>query len=219
MFKKFFVVGVIWISAIFFVFLPEIIFAGKTGSVSFSVNQKFFSNALLKNVNGNSAWGALGISVDAGLPEFYGLEPLIGGSFISNSTGDASRQFEYQLYSGRLGGRFRFWSREFFILSPYLEAFGQADYLRGRYVTTGQVKEKLLQGLDLSIGGGGGVFISFLYDQQRKNDLDLEWNVSDFGALFAFHYSKGGFVKNGSVFSTVDSLDFWDFGLGLLVDW
>jgi hypothetical protein len=219
MFKRCLVFSVVWVFLIFLAALSEKTFAGKAGSVSFSVNQKFFSNALLKNVNGSSAWVALGLSLDAGLPELYGIQPLIGGSFISNSTGDASRRFEYQLYSGRLGARFRFWSREFFILSPYLEAFGQADYLRGRYVTTGEVKEKLLQGLDMSFVGGGGFFVSFLYDQQRKNDLDLEWNVSDFGALFAFHYSKGGFVKNGSVFSTVDSVDFWDFGLGLLVDW
>lgn len=192
---------------------------GAGSSVTISGSQRFFSNGLLKNVNGKSPWGAVQTRVSLGFYNWKGLEPLLSIGFMKNSTRSGTQTFSYSLYETSVGVRYIPWNYEKFFLAPFVEGAFDFNFARGERTISGSPREKRLVGLDMGTRFAAGAYCSFFFDQTRKHDMKSEWEVSDFGMLAGLSYSHSGFLKNGRFFDLVDDINYWDFGLGLSIQW
>jgi len=216
---------------------PKLLGNGRGGAFSFDVDQRFFNDGRFGYVNGFSEWWAPSFGVKIGIFKLpYRFEPLIGFHFIKNETtacvvGDdgvncliqnaspvaSEDRFNYQIYTGSLGLRWKFWSSNFFLLVPYAESALTYSYVRIRKITSNTSSKKLVTGADLGAEFLAGTFISFFYDKALKNEMTSLWGITDFGMNFHIRYLPGGWVKQGM--GSIRNSGGWSFGTGLTVDW
>ncbi len=208
------------------------------GSASFVMSQRFFEDDRLAHVNGFSEWGAFQFDFTFGVYEFdIGLEPIIGLSYIQNSASlyalddngdyildDKGERIEssvdnlsYEFYTASLGLRYKPWSPDFFIFIPYAEVQQTFRYGRVKKVTYALDQQKLNTGVDWGVELGGGIIISFMYDDRLRSNLKSEWDLKDFGLITSTRYLSSGYFRQG--LGLIDSTGGWDFGLGLFLDW
>lgn len=211
--------------------------AAEPGSVSVIVSQRFFDDSKLGKVNGFGEWGAIEINGNVGLYEFpYHIEPYLGvgfiadtaqlyalnddGSYALDSNGQPQRsedRLRYQLFNFSLGLRQKFWSPDFFILIPYVQAGGIYRFGRLRKLTAAVDQQKLNLGGDFGAEIGGGFLLSFFYDQETRNDMETTWGLKDFALMTSVRWLPGGWWRHG--LGLLDNTGGWDFGLGLFLDW
>lgn len=218
---------------------PRVVSAsGFEGSLGLSVSQRFFSDEKLANVNGFSNWGALEFDLTVGVYEFsFGLEPLLGFGFIMNSASlyalddngeyildDEGRRIEssvdsleYQLYTLSVGARYKPWTSRFFLLIPYGEFLANVRFGSVEKKTYAVGQQKISRGADLGLTLGGGLLISLFYDQERRGDMEMLWNLKDFFLVASARYLPSGFGKQG--LGVISDTGGWSFGAGLLLDW
>jgi tRNA pseudouridine38-40 synthase len=212
--------------------------AAFNGSASFTVNQRFFDDERLGEVNEFSQWGAIEFKAKFGLVELpFHLEPIIGFSFIKNSAplyklddngnyildSDGRKikspleSLEYQFYTVVAGIRWKAWDPDFFWLIPYAEVGHDFRYGRVRKHTYAVDQQKLNTGFDLGLEFGGGLLISFFLDKKTQQAIEWDWRAKDYALMTSIHYSPDGYYRNG--LGRVDSTGGWDFGAGLFLDW
>lgn len=207
------------------------------GSLAVSVDQRFFDDERFGNVNGFSQWWAPHFEVQFGVVELpYRIEPILSFGYIQNtatacavaSDGEtclsspggvvtSEDRFKYQIFSFGGGLRWKAWERDFFWASPFIHAGLVMRYARVRKKTANVDERKLVTGADLGANFTAGVLISFLTDQKKKNQLDSEWNIKDFGLSLHGRYLPAGWWKKG--LGTVDNTGGASFGVGLVIDW
>lgn len=190
-----------------------------SGSFSFQVSQRFYDRALLGNVNGSSSWGAMNYAMDFGLFEWHGLEPRLGLAFSKDTSRSGATRFHYQLWSLKSGFRYKPYDYQTFFLVPYADLDLVATGARGYQKPLSGAREKIRTGYELGLNLGAGAFISFLGDAETRHELQSEWSIKDYGALFGLEWMKGGLVDSGSFFAVAKETSHWSFHLGLMIDW
>lgn len=228
-FSTFFVVGIFFESA-----RAE---ESSLGSVSIVVSQRFYDDQKLGNVNGFSNWGALSFDATFGLYEFpYRIEPFLGVGYIQNTAvlcsqeadgschrdangdiEDSLDRLKYQLISFELGVRHRAWDPSFFLVVPYVQGGITYRFGRVRKVTKAEGQQKLNLGGDFGAEVGGGLLVSFFYDDAKKSDMNATWGLKDFALMTSIRYLPAGWFRHG--LGLLDNTGGWDFGMGLSLDW
>lgn len=206
-----------------------------SGSVSVSVDQRFFNDERFGNKNGFSEGFIPSLDLTIGFYEFpFRIEPVASFGFIKNSaracavledgeTCDpkveepSEDRFHYQLYTAGLGVRWKTWSPDFFIIIPYFQAQGTFRYVRMTKKTSNGDQVNRISGSDFGADLLAGLEISFMYDQTRETEMNLEWGIRDFGLSLHGRYLPAGVFKRGM--GEVSDSGGWSFGAGLIVDW
>lgn len=206
-----------------------------SGSVGFHVNQRAFNDERFGSMNGFSDFKPE-FELRFGLHEFYPrIEPLLSVAYQKNSAtacaveadgftclpadqqvGNQDR-FEYKILSLGTGAQWKAWEPDYFPIIP--TSFVQVVYRRVWIEKVGAAADELgkAKGGDLGFDFGGGVLISFMYDQRRKSEMSSEWGVKDFGLQIQARYILAGLLKSGM--AGVTGTGGWSLGVGLLVDW
>lgn len=205
------------------------------GSATFRVNQRFFKDDRFVSGTGSTyqfnTWPTLDLEFVGGITEpIRGLEPIFGVSYVQKRSRGlpgipdvngqvSSDKFRYEFLTLSLGLRYKLWEPHQFILIPVVEAL--MSYRFGRFKkfppSTTAGEKNSITGYDFGAILGGGLLLSFLWDQERKSDLSMNWGVKDFGLLTTLRYLPAGWGKSG--LGSFRSSGGWDFGAGLLVDW
>ena len=222
---------------LFSVFLSSDMTSAKdfSGSVDVSIRQRFFEEGRLGRVNGFSEWGALEFGVNFGVYEFdMGLEPFVGFSFIQNSAvlyaedasgnlilqdGDpvpTNDRLKYQVYTSRMGTRYKPWKFDFFPVIPFGEAALAYRFCRVNKATFAVGQKKSSNGGDLGFDIGGGVLFSFFTNKVRRAEMYAEWGLSDFGLLISSRYMFSGYTHG---LGSLKGLGGYDFGGSIFIDW
>ncbi len=201
----------------------EILSQTYDGSFLFSANQRFMKQSILRNVNGRSPWGAMHYAIDLGFFEWHGLEPRFGIGLMkdtSRALGTAGfDRFSYTLIDGRLGLHYKPYTYHTSIVAPYVDFNMIMTKALGRWRYASGDSSPKLSGYEIGLKVGGGLFLSFMFDAERRHDLQTEWEVKDFGLTAGLEYMKGGLGTSGSFYDLVGETSMWSFGLGLLIDW
>jgi len=207
------------------------------GSTSVTVNQRFFSDRKLGNVNGFSSWGALSFDAQFGLYEFpFRVEPYVGVGYMQNSSilcgldatdacaRTASGEIEasedhlkYKLFTLSLGVRQRAWDPSFFVVVPYAQVGLTYRYGRVTKITQAEGQQKVNLGGDLGGEFGGGLIFSFFYDREIRAEMETNWGLRDFALMTSVRYLPAGWFRHG--LGLLKNTGGWDFGMGLILDW
>lgn len=208
-----------------------------SGSASFRVDQRFFNDDRLGNVNGFSEWWAPEWSASFGLVELYErLEWVAGFSFISNtatacvtdSSGEicvlqngqplaSEDRFKYKIFSFSTGLQYRAWSQDFFFVSPYTQVLAVSRYANIKKKTFALNETTSVDGIEIAPEFLGGLWISFFGDPERRETMKDQWGLKDFGMTLHLRYSPALGYRSG--LGSIKNTGGWSFGTGLVVDW
>ncbi len=210
--------------------------AAFSGSASLKVGQRFFDDQKLSHVNGFSEWGAFELNLLLGLHEFpYRIEPLLGFSFIKNSSSLyglnssgglamengspvlSQDRLEYQFYTLSSGARIKAWDSHTFLLIPYSDILGTYRYGRIRKKTYAIGQQKLNVGGDFGAEVTAGVMLSFLTTQKKRYEMESELEMDDFGMSLSASYQPAGWFRHG--LGLIDTTGGWSFAGGLYGEW
>lgn len=206
-----------------------------SGSVSFSLNQRFYDDQRLSHINGFSEWINWQFDLRFGVYEFkWGLEPVVGFSYNKNSAtlyalddqGNYIRDeqgnriassvdsLSYEFYTCLLGLR---WQPFSFLLSPYVELDQALRFGRVHKKTYATDQQKVSNGFEWGLAIGGGLVVSFFWDEGLKQEMKGLWELKNFGLLLSSHYFPSSFYREG--LGLVESTQGFDAGVGLFLDW
>lgn len=208
-----------------------------SGSASFRVDQRFFNDDRLGNVNGFSEWWAPEWSASFGLVEIIDrLEWVAGFSFIGNtatacvtdSSGEScviengqqvasEDRFKYKIFSFSTGLQWRAWAQEFFFVSPYTQVLAVTRYANVKKKTFALNETTSVDGVEVAPEVLGGLWVSFFGNAERRASMKDQWNLKDFGMSLHFRYSPALGYRSG--LGSIKNTGGWSFGSGLVVDW
>jgi len=227
---------ILWsIVAFLFYFSSETFAAYKySGSVSFSVNQRFFTDENFKSGSDASSRESFKFNkfvtpqfeLTFGLHEFsFGLEPIVGVSFVTKTSNRliaenglvSEDRVKYWLITGSAGARYKPYRRNFFWLIPYVET--QLTYRYGSFEKVAAVPgdPNKISGGDFGAIFGAGLFFSFMGRPATENELRETFGAKDFGAITSVRYMLAGIASQG--LGETSTTGGWDAGMGLQIEW
>lgn len=148
----------------------------------------------------------------------FRLEPLIGTSYVTNSSKEVSQtKNTYHLFSFFAGTRYRFYGADFFPLVPYVET--NLVYRYVRFKTRVASESSSVDGGEISAQIGGGARLSLTSRNRRlQNEIRGAWGLEDYG-LDAFTIFEGpDLIRHGDI-DNLGKLSGLLVGFSLYFDW
>ncbi len=202
-----------------------------SGSMNFSVGQRFFKDERLGNKNGFRDGFVPEFAVDFGVYQLpYGFQPVVGASYIYNNARDCAvnadgdcissnttDRFKYHLFGGSVGMRWRAWEPDFFLVSPYLLGAFTYNFILIRRNSLGAEVKKRVKGGEFGGELQAGILTSFMYSKDRKVEMEREWEIRDFGLSLFGRYVPRGLFQHGM--ADIIETGGWGFAAGLYLEW
>lgn len=184
------------------------------GSVSIGVSQTFLADDDLskgheRNPNGEDSWGVVRVDAYFGVYEFkWGLEPIVAAGFLTNSTPRYRRLY---ITNASVGARYKPYGRDLFFVQPFIQSLFRYDFLH-----LSLRPNDTWNGGTFGMEFGGGFIFSFFVDATRRDAMQSEWGLKDFGMMVTSRLIRSGWFTRPPA---RHDLGAWDFGLGLFIDW